>query len=201
MTPSHPTQLSPIDYVLAVALNYVGLQIRAVGVLARDHVAGGYALLVEALDHRGIVTTRAAALATRALLYALDEVAATNATVLARQLARAEALATFRRLLDGDAPTHPPSALSAAWSAWRRAPGVDESLALAHAALHVGARYADGTTWTIGDLTGQRLARELGRSDLLGEAEGPGPVRAASSTDAPTSGDLRRAPRFRLEVV
>lgn len=199
MTPSHHTHLSPLDYILALALSYTGLQLRAGGAAARSAVADARGLLIDSLGSRGLVRARAATLAIRALLCALDEVSATNVSALAQGLARAEALTTFRRLLDGDAPADTHAALSAAW---RVAPGVDESVALAHAALRLGALYVDGArVCAIGDLAGQRLARELGRADMLGEADAPGPV--AASTEAPTSdrrdditpSGVHRAPR------
>lgn len=191
---------TPLDYMLALALSLAGLQIRAAGEAGRAAVRDAHGLLYDSLGSAGLVRMRAATLAVRALMVGLAESDAANVSPLARALARTEALNSFRALLDGAALPDPRGELARAWSAWRAAPGADEGLRLAHAALRVGALYAPEAAHhkPIGDLTGQRLARELGRADLLGEAEGPGPVSAAPEGPVAAAG---RAPRARLEVV
>lgn len=198
MTHNATAPSNPLDYILALSLSLAGLHLRAAGVHGRDHVAAGYALLVDSLAHRGLVRGRCATLAIRALLFALDEVSATNTSALAREMARAEALTALRAMLDGSPPPDPKAALTAAWVRWRAVPSADEAVGLCHAALRVGATYVDGPgACQIGDALGQRLARELGRGDLLGEDVAPGPVAATSGAPA----DARRAPRARAEVV
>ncbi|MFO0610207.1 MAG: hypothetical protein U0324_44010 [Polyangiales bacterium] len=191
---------SPLDYMLALALSLAGLQVRTAGEAGRAAVRDAHGLLFDSLGSAGLVRMRAATLSIRALLLALAECDAANVSALARSLARTEALTAFRALLDGAAPPDPRGELARAWAAWRAAPKTDEGLRLAHAALRVGALYAPEAAHhkPIGDLTGQRLARELGRADLLGEADGPGSVSAAPEGPVAPAG---RAPRARLEVV
>lgn len=190
--------MTPLDYMLAMALTYAGL--RAAREHAHAQVADAHNMLIDSLGNRGIVRMRAATLAVRALMMALVECDAANVSPLARSLARAEALTSFRSLLDGEPPPDPRAELARAWAGWRRAADVPACLALAHAALRVGVLFVDTTpaTWPIGDLTGRQIARELGRADLLGEAEGPGPVAVAPDGPVAPAG---RAPRARLEVV